>query len=148
MSVTEPIVKPEDDIPQAETRVSDEPMSIEAAMQLVQTVVSGKDPNLQAAMNKFLIMEDLTQQTNLPNTNAVLCNVQLKGYGSIFFPNDDTDPFSDLADILSIGFMARGGWKSNSFVDIVRQVPAYAELQQIEEPKKQGFFSKMRGGTE
>lgn len=92
--------------------------------------LDGADPDAQQTINEFLKFSNNLERSNLPTTVSVLALAQLKGYGKLFYPNQE-NPFDTVADFLSVSYMARKGWKSESFVEMMKQTPNLADLQTI-----------------
>lgn len=111
------------------------------------SIIRGKDPDAQQIMNKFIDFDSVVERSNLPTHAIVHLVAFLDFVGLSFFPDIPNDPFSNLRDCISTAFMAKGGWKANGFVEIVKQTPSLAELQGLNEaiaPK--GLRERFFGG--
>ena len=114
----------------------------------VLVIAQGGNPDAQQSINDFLKFDNNIERTNLPTRRDVVLLAYLKGCGSLFYPNDENDPFSIMADAISIAFMAKGGEKSKQFVDLMKQTPSLVDLQTMGtgDTPKSGFMSKIFGG--
>jgi len=119
-------------------------------LQKMMVIAKGGDPNAIQAITKFMDFQSNAERSYLPDKTLTLCVAQLSGYGKVFYPNEDWDPFSLVSDVLSISFMGYKGFKSNQFVDMTRQTPNLDALQTSGEETKQGFIARIlgRGQTE
>lgn len=113
--------------------------------------LDGGDPDSQQTINEFLKFSNNLERSNLPTISSVLALAQLKGYAKLFYP-DTENPFDTVADFLSVAYMARKGWKSDSFVEMMRQQPNLADLQTLgrAEEGKRSLVDRIlgRGKTE
>lgn len=109
------------------------------------TIARGGDPDAIQAVSQFMDMKSNIERSYFPKEIISIVVAQLTGYGKTFFPDDSWDPFSLVADCISIGFMPYKGFKSNQFVDMTRQTPNLDALQTSSEEAKQGFISKLLG---
>lgn len=114
-------------------------------MKRVLTIARGGDPDAIQAISEFMNMKSNIERSYFPDKILSICVAQLTGYGKIFFAGDTWDPFSLIADCLSVGFMPYKGFKSNQFVDMTRQTPNLDALQASSEEVKQGVISKILG---
>jgi hypothetical protein len=113
----------------------------------VLVIAKGGDPNAIQAITKFMDFDSNAERSYFPDKTVTLCTAQLSGYGKTFFPNDDWNPFSLVADVLAVHFMGYKGYKSAQFVDMTRQTPNLDALKSTQfEEIKQGIFSKILGG--
>jgi hypothetical protein len=86
-----------------------------------------------------------TERSYFPDKTLALCVGQLNGFGKVFYPKEEWDPFSLVSDVLSITFMGYKGFKSNQFVDMTRQTPNLDALQTTGEETKQGVIARILG---
>ncbi len=116
----------------------------------ILVIAKGGDPDAIQAITKFMDFESTVERSYFPNKTLTLCVGQLKGFGKVFYPNDEWDPFSLIGDVLATAFMGYMGFKSNQFVDMTRQTPNLDALQTSSEDIKQSLASKIlgRGKTE
>lgn len=92
-------------------------------------MAQGGDPDAQQTLNAFLKFSNNIERTNLPTRRDVVLLTYLDVCGKLFYPNDEGNPFSLLANSLSVAFMAKGGDKSKQFVELMKQTPNLADLQ-------------------
>lgn len=112
------------------------------------TIARGGDPDAIQIVNKFLDIDSKVERSNLPTRNDVHFIAYLDFVSSSYFPKRPDNPFARLRDAVATASMAKGGWKSNTFVDIVRQSPDLAQLQSAGEAvQKVGLLSRLRGGS-
>jgi len=116
----------------------------------VLVVAKGGDPNAIQAITKFMDFDSNAERSYFPDKTITLCTAQLSGYGKVYFPNDEWDPFSLVADVIAVHFMGYKGYKSGQFVDMTRQTPNLSDLTSSPEEMKQGFVDRIlgRGKTE
>ena len=109
----------------------------------------GGNPDAQQSINDFLKFDNNIERTNLPTRRDVVLLAYLKACGSLFYPNNEDDPFSIIANALSIAFMAKGGEKSKQFVELMKQTPSLVDLQTMGagDSPKGGIMSKIFGGS-
>jgi len=112
----------------------------------VLTIARGGDPDAIQAIASFMSLDSDTERSYFPDKITALCIGQLNGFGKLFFPNDDWDPFTLVSDSLSVAYMGYKGFKSNQFVDMTRQTPNLADLQTQSEPVKSGILSGLFKG--
>jgi hypothetical protein len=115
----------------------------------VLVIAQGGNPDAQQSINDFLKFDNNIERTNLPTRRDVVLMAYLKGCGSLFYPEDAYDPFSIIADALSIAFMAKGGEKSKQFVELMKQTPSLVDLQTMGsgETPKGGIMNRIFGGS-
>jgi len=115
----------------------------------VLVIAQGGNPDAQQSINDFLKFDNNIERTNLPTRRDVVLMAYLKGCGSLLYPKNDNDPFSIMADALSIAFMAKGGEKSKQFVELMKQTPSLVDLQTMGggESPKSGIMSRIFGGS-
>jgi len=131
------------------TEVEAKPMfdinSIEDLRKIL-VIAKGGDPDAIQAITKFMDFNSIAERSYFPDKLITLCTAQLSGYGKVFFPNADWDPFTLVSDIIATHFMGYKGNKSNQFVDMTRQTPNLADIQGKDEAVKQGYVSRILGG--
>ena len=137
------------DKPDPESKPVNQPFKIESLDDLrrVLVIAQGGNPDAQQSINDFLKFDNNIERTNLPTRRDVVLMAYLKACGMLFYPKNDNDPFSIIADALSIAFMAKGGEKSKQFVELMKQTPSLVDLQTMGvEPQKSGFRDRVFGG--
>lgn len=102
------------------------------------TVAKGGDPDAIQAIANFMDLKSNIERSYFPNKVTTLCIGQLVGLGKVYFPSDEWNPFSLVADCLSIAYMPYKGFKSNQFVDMTRQTPSLADIKTVAEQEQQG----------
>ena len=112
----------------------------------VLVIAKGGDPDAIQAITKFMDFNSIAERSYFPDKTITLCTAQLSGFGKVFFPNDDWNPFSLVSDVIATHFMGYKGNKSNQFVDMTRQTPNLADIQGKDEVAKQGYVSRILGG--
>jgi len=114
-------------------------------MKDVLTIAKGGDPDAIQAITKFMDFESSAERTFLPDKTITLCIGQLNGYGRVYYPGEEWDPFTLVSDALAVAFMGYKGFKSAQFVDMTRQTPNLDALQTTSEDNKQGVISRILG---
>jgi len=119
-------------------------------LQKMMVIAKGGDPNAIQAITKFMDFQSNAERSYFPDKTITLCTAQLSGYGKVFFPTDDWNPFSLVADVIAVHFMGYKGYKSNQFVDMTRQTTNLDALQTSSEETKQSVIARIlgRGKTE
>lgn len=129
---------------EAETKPAFEINSIDD-IRRVMTIAKGGDPDAIQAITRFMDFGSNAERTYLPDKTTTLCIGQLNGYGKVYYPGEEWDPFSLVSDALAVAFMGYKGFKSGQFVDMTRQTPNLSALQTTNEETKQGIISRFLG---
>jgi hypothetical protein len=108
-------------------------------------MAQGGDPEAQQTLNAFLRFNNNIERTNLPTRRDVILIAYLDGCGKLYYPEDQANPFSTLANSLCVAFMAKGGDKSKQFVELMKQTPSLADLQTIGMPAQPGLRERLFG---
>lgn len=145
-------ITPEDETTEeiaSEDETVSSPLKIETLSDIRRLFVTleGGDPDAQQTINDFIKFRNNIERSNLPNIETALAMTQLTAYGRLFFPHTKDNPFNHVADDLAIALMARGGWKSNGFVELMKQTPNLKDLQTIGQPPKQSVVDRLLGRT-
>lgn len=111
----------------------------------VMIISKGGDPKASQTINDFMKFDNNTERSNFPNTKTTLCIAQLNGFSQLFYPNDDNNPFALVAGCIEVAFMARKGWKSDAFVEMVKQTPTIPDMVTIGERQKRGIGDRLLG---
>jgi hypothetical protein len=106
--------------------------------------IKGINPDAQQTINDFMVFKNVIERSILPLRQDVKRVVYADLAGRYFFPDRPDNPFTQLAESQSIGFMAYKGTKSNQFVDIVRTSPDLSALQTVPEEHR-NLLDKMLG---
>lgn len=101
----------------------------------LMVIADGGDPDAQQTLNAFLRFNNIVERSNLPTRRDVVLLTYLDGCSTLYFPNTPDNPFAVLRDSLATSFMAKGGGKSNQFVDLMKQTPSLIDLQTVNENK-------------
>lgn len=112
----------------------------------ILVIAKGGDPDAVQAITKFMDFNSNAERSYFPNKKITLCIGQLNGFGKNYFPEDPDNPFSLVADAITIPFMGYKGFKSNQFVDMTRQTPNLDALtsSSLDETKR-GIIAKLLG---
>ena len=113
----------------------------------VMTIAKGGNPKAQQALEKFIDLESDEERSYFPDKMTTLAVSQNLMYGKALFPKRPVNAFSIFASCLSKGFMGYKGFKSNQWVDITRQTTILEALQSMPNEVKQGFVSRILGGS-
>lgn len=110
----------------------------------------GGNPDAQQTLNDFIKFNNDIERTNLPKREDVQRMVYADYAGKTFYPDNDDNPFTMLASSMAIAFMAKGGGKSNQFVELMKQTPSLADLQTLGGDQQRSFTDRLlgRGKTE
>jgi len=114
-------------------------------MKRVLTIARGGDPDAIQAISNFMDLKSNTERSYFPDKKTVIAIGQLTGFGRVYYPDHDWNPFELVADVLAVAYMPYKGFKSNQFVDMTRQTPNLDALQMSSEEVKQGLISKILG---
>lgn len=148
MTVTETDTKlPPDTEPQPEESKSIFKIESEEDFRRLFSIISGLDPDSQQIINKFMDFDNKVERSNLATRADVHLMAFLEMVSNAFFPQRLDNPFALLRDAIATASMAKGGWKADGFVEIVRQVPSLAELQGISEQTNRGIRARIFGGS-
>ena len=142
--------------PEIEPEVKPEPetglqLKIETLDDLkrILVIARGGDPDAIQAVANFMNLKSNIERSYFPDKTTSVCIGQLTGYGRVFFPLDDWNPFDLVADCLAVSFMPYKGFKSNQFVDMTRQTPTLADLKDVSETAQRGIMDRiLRRGSE
>lgn len=98
-------------------------------------IADGGDPDAQQTLNAFLRFNNIVERSNLPTRRDVVLLTFLDGCSKLYYPTI-ADPFALIRDSLATSFMAKGGGKSNQFVELMKQTPSLMDLQTVSESKR------------
>lgn len=108
--------------------------------------LSGKDPDAQQTINDFMTFANPIERSNLPNEQEVRRVSYLTYVGASLYPNIPDNPFTNAANHLATGYMAKGGWKSDGFVKMVEKTPDLSDFQKVADVTEQtGIWGRLRG---
>lgn len=109
-------------------------------------ILDGRDPNHVQALAKFINMDNYEERSYFPNQITAFAVAQLLGLGEALFENDDSDPYTAVANAISRGLMGYKGFKSNQWVDITRQTTDLSSLGSAPDEVKRGFLARFSRG--
>ena len=109
----------------------------------ILVMAKGGDPNAQHTLNEFLKFNSNIERTNLPTRLDVQRVIFADYAGKTLYPDLEDDPFSKLANSISIAFMAKGGDKSKQFVELMKQTPSLSELQTLSDSSQRGLVDRV-----
>lgn len=108
-------------------------------------IAKGGDPKAAQTINDFIKFDNNTERSNFPNSKTALCIAQLNGFSKLYYPDNPDNPFGLAAECIEISFMARKGWKSSQFVEMVKQTPSIPDMVTIGEGKQRGIGDRLLG---
>jgi len=111
----------------------------------VLTIARGGDPDAIQAVTNFMDLKSNIERSYFPDKKTTICIAQLTGFGKVYFPHDDWEPFGLVADSLAVAFMPYKGFKSNQFVDMTRTQPDLSGLHTTEDEVKRGVMDRILG---
>ena len=115
-------------------------------MKRVLTIARGGDPDAIQAISNFMDFKSNIERSYFPDKKTTIAIGQLTGFGKVYYPDDDWNPFELVADVLAVAYMPYKGFKSNQFVDMTRQTPNLDALQTtLGDEQKQGVLAKIFG---
>ncbi len=117
----------------------------------VSIIARGGDPDAIQAVANFMNLKSTQERSYFPDKTTALAMAQLEGFGKLYFPEDEWNPFSLVSEVVSISLMGYKGFKSNQFVDMTRQTHDLSALQDVaEQQQSRSLFNRItgRGKTE
>ena len=115
-------------------------------MKRILIIARGGDPDAIQAVSNFMNLESPQERSYYPDKTTAIAMAQLEGYGKLYFPKEDWNPFSLVSDVISVSLMGYKGFKSNQFVDMTRQTPNLADLQTVQEASSsRGLLDRVLG---
>lgn len=109
----------------------------------IMSILRGDNPKAQQTVSDFIDFTNKIMRTNLGTRKDVQMLSFYDYWGKVLtglgFPNNG---FSIAANSISVAFMAKGGWLSNLFVELLKQTPSVVDLQTVNEANQQGFIDK------
>jgi len=111
----------------------------------VMTIAKGGNPDAVQAVTDFMDLKSNIERSYFPDKKTTIAVGQLEGYGQLYFPNTDWDPFRLVSEAIAIAFMPYKGFKSNQFVDMTKQTPTLSDLKTLGESQERGFVDKLLG---
>jgi len=111
----------------------------------ISMIAQGGDPDAQQTLNKFLTFDDNKERTNLPTRRDVQLMLFADFASKSLYPNRKNNPFEKLSEAAAIAFMAKGGWKSNQFVEMTKQTMSLSDLQTLGGDSQRSILDRIRG---
>ena len=109
-------------------------------------IAKGGDPDAIQAVANFMDLKNPQERTYFPDKQTAIAMAQLEGYGKLYFPEEDWNPFSLVSEVITVSLMGYKGFKSNQFVDMTRQTPDLSDLQTVaDQPPSGGLLSRITG---
>lgn len=108
-------------------------------------MAKGGDPKAAQTINDFIKFDNNTERSNFPNSKTTLFIAQVNGFSRLYYPDGQTNPFGLIAECIEIAFMARKGWKSGQFVEMVKQTPSIPDMVTIGEGQQRGLGDRILG---
>ena len=110
-------------------------------------IAKGIDPQQVQAMAKFSNFDNNDERSYYPTQHTALAIAQLRMYGVALYGNNaNWDPYTAVADFLSIAYMGYKGFKSDQYKDITSGQPNLEKLKGVPEEAAQGILSGLLGG--
>ena len=143
MSETEPKdeIKEEAEVVEEE---AEEPLSERDIMRL-NMIMDGKDPDAQQMIPDFTDMKNPVESSNLPLKRDVHFVSYLGYVGESYFPDIPNNPFTRLRNHVALGYKARGGWRTQQLVEVLRQTPDLSEIGASGQDVKASIKDKLLG---
>jgi len=91
-------------------------------------IMDGKDPDAQQMIPDFTDMKNPVESSNLPLKRDVHFVSYLGYVGESYFPDIPNNPFTRLRNHVALGYKARGGWRTQQLVEVLRQTPDLSEI--------------------
>jgi len=117
----------------------------EEGLRRIMLMAQGLDPDQRQALTDFLKFDNNIERTNLPTRKDVQRVIFCSYAGLSLFPDIENDPFTEVAEVISTVFMAKGGDKSKQFVELMKQTPSLSDLQMYQEPEKLSLRERVFG---
>lgn len=109
-------------------------------------IAKGGDPDAIQAVANFMDLKNPQERTYYPDKTTAIAMAQLEGFGKLYFPKEEWDPFSLVSEVVAVSLMGYKGFKSNQFVDMTRQTTDLSDLQTVaEQPQSGGLLSRLTG---
>jgi len=132
----------------SETEVKEEevkdPLSERDIMRL-NMILDGKDPDAQQMIPDFTDMKNPVESSNLPLKRDVHFVSYLGYVGDSYFPDYPNNPFTRLRDHVALGYKARGGWRTQQLVEVLRQTSDLSGIEVTGQDVKTSIKDKLLG---
>jgi hypothetical protein len=121
-----------------------EPLSERDIMRL-NMILDGKDPDAQQMIPDFTDMKNPVESSNLPLKRDVHF-ISFLGYvGESYFPDFPENPFTRLRDHVAEGYKARGGWRTQQLVEVLRQTTDLSGIEVTSQDVKTSIKDRILG---
>lgn len=128
----------------SETKEEKDPLSERDIMRL-NMILDGKDPDAQQMIPDFTDMKNPVESSNLPLKRDVHF-VAYTGYvGDSFFPEVPENPFTRLRNHVALGYKARGGWRTQQLVEVLRQTTDISGIEVTSQDVKSSIKDRILG---
>ena len=121
-----------------------EPLSERELMRL-NMILDGKDPDAQQMIPDFTDMKNPVESSNLPLKRDVHFVSYLGYVGDSYFPDIPNNPFTRLRDHVSLGYKARGGWRTQQLVEVLRQTTDLSGIEVSSQDVKTSIKDRLLG---
>jgi len=108
-------------------------------------ILDGQNPDAQQTVTDFMDMKNPIEKTNLPTRKDVQRIAYCDYASQIYFPNKPDNAFSMAVKSIALAFSAKGGMKSNQFVEMLRNTTDLSSLQGVSDEQKIGLLDRMLG---
>jgi len=121
-----------------------EPLSERDIMRL-NMILDGKDPDAQQMIPDFTDMKNPVESSNLPLKRDVRFISYLGYVGESYFPDFPDNPFTRLRDHVALGYKARGGWRTQQLVEVLRQTTDLSGIELTSQDVKASIKDRILG---
>jgi len=113
-------------------------------------ILDGLNPDSQQTMTDFTDMRNIVERSNLATRRDVQLIIYLDMCSDFYFAEHPNNPFGKMRDSIARAFLAKGGFKSKQFVELMRNQPDLSGLQTTNADIKRGLLDRFlgRGTTE
>lgn len=120
-------------------------LETETALMRFMQILEGINPDAAQTMNDFLDMKNIVERSNLATRRDVQLIVYLDLCSDFYFSEYPKNPFSMARDSIARAFLAKGGFKSNQFVELMRNQPDLSGMTTNQEQVKRTLLDKFLG---
>ena len=128
----------------SETKEEKDPLSERDIMRL-NMILDGKDPDAQQMIPDFTDMKNPVESTNLPLKRDVHFISYLGYVGESYFPEFHDNPFTSLRNHVALGYKARGGWRTQQLVEVLRQTTDLSGIEITSQEVKSSIKDRILG---
>jgi len=120
------------------------PLSEREIMRL-NMILDGKDPDAQQMIPDFTDMKNPVESSNLPLKKDVRFVAYLGFVGESYFPEFPDNPFTRLRNHVALGYKARGGWRTQQLVEVLRQTTDLSGIEVTSQDVKTSIKDRILG---